>query len=126
MTNMDVSIPENTPVGSTLLPRVNFTEQDAGDYPVFSLLRVLAFPDDGFEATSAFEVNPATGAIRLLRNVLDFESHHTFVLSLSVSDNVCRRRRSPPAFRYPLPLLVSTAEVCDSMSRFCLLSSVHT
>jgi hypothetical protein len=58
VTPVDVSVVENSPVGTVLASKINYTDQDLGDFVTFTLIRALAFPDDGFDTSNAFEVNP--------------------------------------------------------------------
>ncbi len=55
---------------------------------------MVATPDDGSELSTAFLVHPTTGAITLIKPIMDFEYQRMYSLTIVAVDNV----RSAPTF----------------------------
>ena len=50
--------------------------------------QVVATPDDGSELSTAFNVHPSTGAITLIKPVMDFEYQRMYSLTIVAIDHV--------------------------------------
>ena len=81
-----VSVEENQPIGTILIPNVQSVDQDINDFPTFQLVQATGVPDDGSEMSSAFRVDNFTGSVTLMKSILDFEYQRQYLLVFTVVD----------------------------------------